>query len=655
MEPRTLVSSQNGDSRNFTLNPELRKITHLGEKIKKSPSWPSSPTTPRKHLETPFWTLGRRDISRHKRSDEQDEFHKKSSDDAFKEIHSILSNMDLGKYYFRGPKEVLSSSNNFHFGNVPQTNKKSFLDDIPPPPKTKSMLEKSTLPENKGVEKIYALELNPIQIPSRQVNSKLRELTERLRPSSAPPSPHRTPRYPVPRSAPPMSNFSFWKDPLPIENPFILPFIPKDTAFKNQDLSKDIALKFKDGKLSRKKNVDSYATLPRSKVLEPSNEPRTLACLDLNINFQPYRDRKTFFDDDDRNDEHRDKKDFDNKEDPAQSNENSFVKKSDNDDVQESYRDKRENTLSRNNSISSKKADFDLNFRKRSLCGIQIFDKDPSSSIDDESAKTSHDSASPPSHSDGSKSVSALPQSFSNPLEEDIRTIAKILQGKETLFYKLIQSSKIESEASKQAINSYKTALTAELPGHAEKSQSATTQRQRERGSPTRTRAMTVPGAEQGRNVSPTSPVSPPAQQKRFYKKKLRGPYGEMLEQEMSKSFNKPRPSYAKDLEFLKELENPAAPEQKSGRTLLRSSSHSFDETHSIVVDNAPKRKTSANIPIVRDNELRVPTTSVSGTVSEPTLHIRSHSDSVKTSSSWNVDNLIAKVLKQSAQQVSTV
>ncbi|KFM70125.1 hypothetical protein X975_21400, partial [Stegodyphus mimosarum] len=180
------------------------------------------------------------------------------------------------------------------------------------------------------------------------------------------------------------------------------------------------------------------------------------------------------------------------------------------------------------------------------------------------------------------------------------------------------------------------------------------------RNSPSRLRAMTVPGTETNRNIPQKSP---PPQQKRYYKKRLRGPYGEMLEQEMSKSVNKPRPSYAKDLEFLKELEKYESKTDTSRdkqttrpRPLLRSSSHSLDETHSITVDSGPKRKTSANIPLVNGSDkqesLNVPSSSVSGTMSEPTLHIRSHSDSVKTSSTWNVDTLLSKVIKQSTQQV---
>ncbi|GFX92477.1 uncharacterized protein TNCV_1707531 [Trichonephila clavipes] len=764
MDSRTLVTSQNGDNRQLTFNPELRKITRLGDlkgaQIIKSPSWPSSPTIPRSEIrrelsEHAFWTLGRKRIT-DKVSNEsfRNEFSlndsKKSPDETFKEIHSILSSMDLAKYYLRGRKDSLNSS----LGNEqfplrrslsvqPQTTtsfngsgKKSFLDGIPPPPKTKSILEKgkdilSQESNNYPQEKIYSLELSSLKSSQKQVNSKLKELTERLRPASAPPSPHRMPKYTVPRSAPPMSNFSFWKDPLPIENSFILPLNRMDQSFKSSDDFSDdqTTTKSKENKISkptRKNNFASfgYATLPRTKVLETQNEPRTLASLDLNINFQTYRENQALSESDDsdfskntltqNNCKHREVKEIGKGESKRSFiNENICLNKTDyegNQDISSPYSSRR-GSLKNSSNTSPKKADFDLNFskygslnssrverrrsvgkkdtnfleknnntfesKKCSLDGIQIFSQNEISATDykpeakeDETVSSNDESKSSAEKfhsmkSDGTKSVPVLPSSFSNPLEDEIRTIAKLLDGKESLFLKLIQSSKIENEASKQAINSYREAITPKGDGSTDKSEVSSGIMQKvpplrgdDRNSPTRVRAMTVPGTETNRSTI-ANQTSPPPQQKRFYKKRLRGPYGEMLENEMSKSFNKPRPSYAKDLDFLKELENSNhSSVQQSGRQrqLLRSSSHSFDETHSIVVENTPKRKTSANIPLVSGNEehdsLRVPSTSVSGTVSEPTLHIRSHSDSVKTSSAWNVDTIIAKVLKNSSQQV---
>ncbi|GFU48935.1 uncharacterized protein NPIL_505521 [Nephila pilipes] len=763
MDSRTLVTSQNGDNRQLTFNPELRKMTRLGDlkgpQIIKSPSWPSSPTIPRsetrrKMTDPAFWTLDRKGLTEKVSSESfRNEFslndNKKSPDETFKEIHSILSNMDIAKYYLRGPKEPLNCSQGSEefplrrsLSVQPQTtssfngsSKKSFLDSIPPPPKTKSILEmgKDILPQmnkNYPKETIYSLELSPVGSSRKHINSKLKELTERLRPASAPPSPHRIPKYTVPRSAPPMSNFSFWKDPLPTENPLILPLNRIDKSFKQNDdfLDDSSTTKSKGNKISkptRKNNLASfgYATLPRTKVLETQNEPRTLASLDLNINFQSYRENQTLSDADDSDSskssafhksfKHRDLKEIGKGETKREFiNENiclNKIEREENHDVSSPFSSRR-GSIKGSSNVSPKKADFDLNFskygslnsssvvrrrslgkkdtnsldkssnvlepKKCSLDGIQIFNQNDSTSnfksetAEDETENNNAESKafadkSRPRQSDGTKSVPALPSSFSNPLEEEIRAIAKLLDGKESLFLKLIQSSKIENEASKQAINSYRAALTPKEIENTDKTETSSGVSQKvislpsaDRNSPTRLRAMTVPGTEPSWNTI-THQTSPPPQQKRFYKKRLRGPYGEMLEQEMSKSFNKPRPSYAKDLDFLKELENPTSGscDQQSGRQrqLLRSSSHSFDETHSIVVENSPKRKTSANIPLVSGNEsLRVPSTSVSGTVSEPTLHIRSHSDSVKASSAWNVDNIIAKAQKNSSQQVST-
>lgn len=765
MESSIYVANQNGNNKQLTFTPEVRKITRLGDmkgpKIIKSPSWPSTPTTPRSQFiqergEPAYWTLGRKGYSS-KVSDE--EFRKddtrfedsSSQADAFKEIHSILSGMDLAKYYLKRPIE---SSNNTINNNIrhplrrslsvqPQTTqsvnqtiKKSFLGTIPPPPKQKSILELSTETPTKEIkpftrERIYSLDLCPVKNSRRQVNSKLKELTERLRPSSAPPSPHRIQKYAVPRSAPPTSSFSFFMEPLPCDNSLNLQTSSIENPIKEigtsiEDLSKNKSSKIP--KLARKNNFASstgYATLPRRKPSEVVNEPRTLASLDLNINFDSHRSNRNTSDEN----EILPQKQYLNRENIEQHNkkerkedigriENEIMHKTKSvveDDVETCSNNSSRRGSIKSNSSSSRKADFDLNFAKfgsltlsRAERRKSISKKDNNSSdlpnrsqfkknLSSSGGKSKdnfksetiifegnlkenkyngtieiqeREFANKSTIADDTQSVPVLPNSFSNPLEEEIRTIAKLLDGKESIFLKLIQSSKIENERSNAHLDLDETNESSMSFETTEKSQISpqpirkeSTFCSMERNSPTRLRAMTVPVTEMNRNSAPIK-KSPPPQQKRFYKKRLRGPYGEMLEQEMSKSFNKPRPSYARDLDFLKELEtvHPSAKSSSSQptrqRPLLRSSSHSLDETHSITVESSPKRKTSANIPLVNNNNdedgsLCVPPISVSGTVSEPTLHIRSHSDSVKTSSLWTVDNLITKVLKQSAQQVS--
>lgn len=769
MESSIHVTNQNGNSRQLTFTPEVRKITRLedmkGPKIIKSPSWPSTPTTPRSEFkqdrnEPVYWTLGRKGFS-NKVSD--DEFRKNDScfddpssrSDAFKEIHSILSSMDLAKYYLRTPKESSNNTmnNNMHHPlrrslsvqpqttqSVNETVKKSFLGKIPPPPKTKSILEMATDNPNNEIkpptrERIYSLDLCPVKNSRRQVNSKLKELTERLRPSSAPPSPHRSPKYVVPRSAPPTSNFSFWMEPLPCDNSLNLQTSSIENPIKQigasiEDISKNKLSKIP--KLARKNNIAStgYATLPRRKPSEVVNEPRTLASLDLNINFDSHRINRNASDENEilpqqqylnrENIERHNKKE--RKEEIGRS-ENEIMNRTKSgveDDMETCSNNSSRRGSIKSNSSLSRKADFDLNFAKfGSLTSSRVERRKSISKKDtnlsdfpnksqlkknlSSSSNKSKDNfksetiifegnlkenkyngtieiqerefANKSNIADDTQSVPVLPTSFSNPLEEEIRTIAKLLDGKESIFLKLIQSTKIENERSNAHLDLDKTNISSmrneasisfdtseDIEESPKPIRKESTFRSMERNSPTRVRAMTVPVTEMNRNSAPMQ-KSPPPQQKRFYKKRLRGPYGEMLEQEMSKSFNKPRPSYAKDLDFLKELETVHSTSKSSSsqptrqRPLLRSSSHSLDETHSITVESSPKRKTSANIPLVSNNDeegsLCVPPVPVSGTVSEPTLHIRSHSDSVKTSSVWTMDTLITKVIKQTAQQVS--
>ncbi|KAG8183952.1 hypothetical protein JTE90_005183 [Oedothorax gibbosus] len=752
------ASSPNVNNRELIFTPEVRKINRLGDmncpKIIKSPSWPSTPTIKRSEFkedrsEPSFYSLERRRFG-NKVSDE--EFRGTDScfgdpstrEEAFKEIHSILSSMDLAKYYLRGPRD---SSNNEtmnhslrrslsvqpHTINSDNSLKKSFLSSIPPSPKTKSFSDISydanTFDAKEFTrERIYSLDLSPVKNSRKQVNSKLKELTERLRPSSAPPSPHRKPKYAAPKSAPPSSNFSFWMEPLSNDSSFNLKTLPTVNLGSDLGLSFEDVSKIKLSKIpkpARKNNIaaSGFATLPRRKTSEVISEPRTLASLDLNINFDSHRINRNRPEDiqiiQKKQYLNRENIEMHNKKERKEAFENT-----DNDTVHKtksSSEDEGE-TFSRNssrrgsiksNSSSSKKTDFDLNFSKYG--SLSRVDRKKNTNKKDNSSLESlikpqfkKSSLIPVSRSkdnlktetiifegnikenkyngtidieerefvnkscmvENTKTAPAVPSSFSNPLEEEIRTIAKLLDGKESLFLKLIQSSKFDNERNHTSLElseENETGLSFDKAEICLDSQETVSKNSTycnvDRNSPTRLRAMTVPVTETNRNAVPAQKCSPP-QQKRFYKKRLRGPYGEMLEQEMSKSFNKPRPSYAKDLDFLKELEtlnsssNSSSIQPNRQRPILRSSSHSLDETHSITVESSPKRKTSANIPVVSDNDeegsLCVPPVSVSGTVSETILHIRSHSDSVKTSGVWSVDNLITKALKHTVQQVST-
>ncbi|XP_042913541.1 rho guanine nucleotide exchange factor 17-like [Parasteatoda tepidariorum] len=749
MESENYITSDNHKELTFT--PELKRITKLNDfkeiKIVKSPSWPSSPAVSRsdvrQDITSQFWTLGKKAFATKSAGDENSEYsfqQEISRQQAIKEIHSILAGMDLGKYYVRKPRNTRNHSlDSIHQQPLrrcqsvqPQMTSSyssfdvSFLSNIPSPPKTQTIIEllnETSLGENvvSPQEKQYSLELTPIKNSRKSVNPKLKELTEKLRSSSAPPSPHRKPKYTVPQSAPPTSNFSFWTDSLSnTENTWGI-MSDKETKnnYSEDDFEKDTetCTKLKSVPKSLKKKTSSLsgcATLPRTKGIankENHNEPRTLASLDLNINFDVFRNNRSSLDEDTGpskeckdNFKDSDKKERRKEECNRISNEN-FRKSSyeDNSTGRRSHSSSRRNSLK--NNVVHHRADFDLNFvkygslnsqdkrveRRKSIGKIDIQTDDEakrrtistqeytnaeasdklrlemSSEVNANNSSEENKNFTTQSYIvDETKSVPVLPATSSNPLEEEIRTIAKLLNGKESLFLKLIQSSSLKDETQTDEVTTDRP-FSPPLSNERYCSRDMTPLLNRKsatlpntgRSSPNRSRSMTVSGTES----SKTEIASPPMQQKRFYKRRLRGPYGEMLEQEMSKSVNKPRPSYAKDLDFLKELasqdsssEPPISKSEPTrSRPLLRSSSHSLDETHTVTVDGVPKRKTSANLPVMSDSEgdknLCVPAIPFTGTVSEPTLHIRSHSDSVKTSTSWNTDLILNKVLKQSSQQ----
>lgn len=111
-----------------------------------------------------------------------------------------------------------------------------------------------------------------------------------------------------------------------------------------------------------------------------------------------------------------------------------------------------------------------------------------------------------------------------------------------------------------------------------------------------------------------------PQEQRRYSKRRLRGPYGEMLEEEMRKSGEKQKSAYS-DLSFLQEIcetkdkcqqeapttENVAS--QTQSRSAMFLSSQSLDDASSTSSKNdlamcvTPKRKISANYPLLTDGE----------------------------------------------------
>lgn len=112
-----------------------------------------------------------------------------------------------------------------------------------------------------------------------------------------------------------------------------------------------------------------------------------------------------------------------------------------------------------------------------------------------------------------------------------------------------------------------------------------------------------------------------PQEQRRYSKRRLRGPYGEMLEEEMRKSGEKQKPAYS-DLSFLQEICEPksksqqtvpttedAASQTQSSRPTMFLSSQSLDDASSASTKSdlamcvTPKRKVSANYPLFTDCE----------------------------------------------------
>ncbi|XP_022242017.1 rho guanine nucleotide exchange factor 17-like, partial [Limulus polyphemus] len=103
-----------------------------------------------------------------------------------------------------------------------------------------------------------------------------------------------------------------------------------------------------------------------------------------------------------------------------------------------------------------------------------------------------------------------------------------------------------------------------------------------------------------------------PQQQRRYSKKRLRGPYGEMLEEEMRKSGEKQKTNFSEELSFLQELseEKPKDDSQLfseyPSRPCSLSTSQSLDDTDlkkpSLSESGILRRKTSANIPLVQSD-----------------------------------------------------
>ncbi|XP_055929410.1 rho guanine nucleotide exchange factor 17-like isoform X2 [Argiope bruennichi] len=110
-----------------------------------------------------------------------------------------------------------------------------------------------------------------------------------------------------------------------------------------------------------------------------------------------------------------------------------------------------------------------------------------------------------------------------------------------------------------------------------------------------------------------------PQEQRRYSKRRLRGPYGEMLEEEMRKSGEKQKAAYS-DLSFLQEisesrLRNQDAstatehmPQQQNRPTMFVSSQSLDDDStassrNELAMCVTPKRKISANYPLLTDGE----------------------------------------------------
>ncbi|XP_076321010.1 uncharacterized protein LOC143230770 [Tachypleus tridentatus] len=103
-----------------------------------------------------------------------------------------------------------------------------------------------------------------------------------------------------------------------------------------------------------------------------------------------------------------------------------------------------------------------------------------------------------------------------------------------------------------------------------------------------------------------------PQQQRRYSKKRLRGPYGEMLEEEMRKSGEKQKPNFSEDLSFLQEISEEKNNDDFRSLSEIRSRPNSFPISQSLDDTdlkrstppevNVPRRKISANIPFVQSD-----------------------------------------------------
>ncbi|XP_076358964.1 uncharacterized protein LOC143251577 [Tachypleus tridentatus] len=106
--------------------------------------------------------------------------------------------------------------------------------------------------------------------------------------------------------------------------------------------------------------------------------------------------------------------------------------------------------------------------------------------------------------------------------------------------------------------------------------------------------------------------IRSPQQQRRYSKKRLRGPYGEMLEEEMRKSGEKVKTNFAEELSFLQELSEEKSRDDSRlfsecpSRPCSFSTSQSLDDTElkksSLSESGILRRKTSANIPLVQSD-----------------------------------------------------
>ncbi|GFS94328.1 uncharacterized protein NPIL_439271 [Nephila pilipes] len=113
-----------------------------------------------------------------------------------------------------------------------------------------------------------------------------------------------------------------------------------------------------------------------------------------------------------------------------------------------------------------------------------------------------------------------------------------------------------------------------------------------------------------------------PQEQRRYSKRRLRGPYGEMLEEEMRKSGEKQKSAYS-DLSFLQEICDKSKKQDAStttekkphhqNRPTMFVSSQSLDDDSTTSTRNelsmcvTPKRKISANYPLLTDGDIPVP------------------------------------------------